>query len=152
MGPELRGKKVHLAPVPGSSADVLQQKRRMISKHYGLEPEFEVLSIVTDGRTLLQKAEDLKPDLIIVNLAMPQLNGLDACEIIKQKNHRVKVIFLTMTLDAEVAAEAFRRGASGYVPKHCGAEELLIAARRVLRGESYLSPCITRDTVEFLLR
>lgn len=117
-----------------------------------LEPEFEVLGIVANGRALLQSSLELKPDLIIVDIAMPQLNGLDAAEQIKHLLPSVKLVFLTMSLEAEVAAEAFRRGASGYVLKSSAAEELLTAIRRALKGESYLSPSITRDTVSFLLR
>jgi DNA-binding NarL/FixJ family response regulator len=117
-----------------------------------LEPEFQVVGLVSDGHALLKAAPELKPDVVIVDIAMPQLNGLDAGEQIKQKNHAIKLIYLTMNVRPDVAAEAFRRGASGYVLKHCTAEELIVAVRRVLRGESYLSPLITKDTVEFLLR
>ena len=117
-----------------------------------LEPEFEVVGTVSDGRALLQAAAELRPDVVILDISMPQLNGLDAGEQIKQKCRGTKLIFLTMMLGPDVAAEAFRRGASGYVLKHCNAEELVIAVRRVLRGESYLSPAITKDTVEYLLR
>jgi DNA-binding NarL/FixJ family response regulator len=117
-----------------------------------LEPEFDVVGTVSDGRALLQATAELRPDVVILDISMPQLNGLDAGEQIKQKSRGTKLIFLTMMLGPDVAAEAFRRGASGYVLKHCNAEELVIAVRRVLRGESYLSPAITKDTVEYLLR
>lgn len=117
-----------------------------------LEPEFEVVGIVCDGRALLQAATELRPDVVIVDIAMPQLNGLDAGEQIKAKNRAIKLIYVTMNARPDVAAEAFRRGASGYIVKHCTADELIGAVRRVLRGESYLSPLITKDTVDFLLR
>jgi DNA-binding NarL/FixJ family response regulator len=117
-----------------------------------LEPEFEVVAIVGDGRALLQMAAELKPDVVIVDIAMPQLNGLDAGEQVKHFLPSVKLVFLTMSLESDVAAEAFRRGASGYVVKTSAAEELILAIRRVLKGESYLSPMITQDTVNFLLR
>lgn len=117
-----------------------------------LEPEFEVVGVVADGRSLLQAVEKLVPDVVIADIAMPLLNGLDAGEQINKKNPAIKLIFLTMSLAPEVAAEAFRRGASGYVLKHCSADELLVAVRRVLHGESYLSPLITKDAVEYLLR
>lgn len=116
-----------------------------------LEPEFQVVGVVTDGRTLLKVASTLNPDVIILDIAMPQLNGLDAGEQIKHKMPSVKLVFLTMNLAAEVAAEAFRRGASAYVLKHSAAEELLTAVRKVVLGESYLSPLIARETVTFLL-
>jgi len=117
-----------------------------------LEPEFEVVGIVADGRSLVQAAAELHTNVVIADIAMPQLNGLDAGEQVKQKDHSVKLIYLTMNLRPEVAAEAFRRGASGYVLKHCSAEELVVAVRRVMRNESYLSPIITKDAVDFLLR
>jgi DNA-binding NarL/FixJ family response regulator len=117
-----------------------------------LEPEFDVVGTVSDGRALLHAAAELRPDVVILDISMPQLNGLDAGEQIKQKSRGTKLIFLTMMLGPDVAAEAFRRGASGYVLKHCNAEELVVAVRRVLKGESYLSPAITKDTVEYLLR
>lgn len=116
-----------------------------------LEPEFQVVDIVTDGRSLLKTAITLKPDVIVLDIAMPRLNGLDAGEQIKQKLPAVKLVFLTMNSAADVAAEAFRRGAAGYVLKHSAAEELLIAIRKVVQGESYLSPLIARETVTFLL-
>ncbi len=117
-----------------------------------LEPEFQVAAIVNNGRELLQMAESLKPDLVILDIAMPQLNGLDAGEQLKRMLPSCKVVFMTMNMEPEVAAEAFRRGASGYVVKSATAAELVTAVRRALRSESYLSPLITKDTVDFLLR
>jgi DNA-binding NarL/FixJ family response regulator len=116
-----------------------------------LEPEFEVVGIVTDGRSLVTTAAIVKPDVIILDIAMPQLNGLDAAEQLKNKVPSVRLVFLTMNLGAEVAAEAFRRGASAYVLKQSAAEELVIAIRKVMQGASYLSPLIARETVTFLL-
>ncbi len=116
-----------------------------------LEPEFEVLGVHTDGRALVQAALSLKPDLVLLDIGMPQLNGLDAGEQIKTKLPKTKLVYLTMNVAPEVVAEAFRRGASAYVLKQSAAEELLTALRRVLRGESYLSPLITRETVAHLL-
>jgi DNA-binding NarL/FixJ family response regulator len=117
-----------------------------------LEPEFEVVGVVADGRAMLRVAGELRPDVVIIDVAMPQLNGLDAGEQLLRRYPKTKLIFLTMSTTAEIAAEAFRRGGSAYVVKQSTADELLIALRRVLRGESYLSPLITKDTVEFLLR
>lgn len=117
-----------------------------------LEPEFQVVGIVADGRALLGAALERRPDVVLVDVGMPLLNGLDAGEQIKRHLPSVKLVFLTMEAAPELAAEAFRRGASGYVLKSSAAEELVTAIRRVLRGESYLSPQITRDTVNFLIR
>ena len=117
-----------------------------------LEPEFEVVGIVNDGRALLALAPQLKPDIIIIETSMPLLNGLDAGEQLRQLVPSAKLVYLSMKMDPEVAAEAFRRGASAYLPKNATAQELVSAIRQVRRGVSYLSPLITKDTVQFLLR
>ena len=117
-----------------------------------LESEYEVVATVSDGRALVRAATELRPHLIIVDVAMPILNGLDAGQQVKEFLPAVKLVYLTMNHDADLAAEAFRRGASGYLLKTCAASELTTAVREVLRGKSYLSPTIARDTVDFLLR
>jgi DNA-binding NarL/FixJ family response regulator len=116
-----------------------------------LEPEFEVVGIVTDGRSMVQAASTLKPDVIVVDISMQHLNGLDAGEQVKRNLPSAKLVFLTMNQSTEVAAEAFRRGASGYVLKQSAAEELVLAIRKVTQGDSYLSPLIARETMAFLL-
>lgn len=115
-----------------------------------LEAEFDVVGTVGDGRALLQSAVDLKPDVIVVDVAMPILNGLDAGQQVKQMVPAVKLVYLTMNPDPEVAAEAFRRGASGYLLKTCAADQMVIAVRKVLRGMSYLSPQLSEETVSYL--
>jgi DNA-binding NarL/FixJ family response regulator len=116
-----------------------------------LEPEFQVVGIVLDGRHLIAAAAELKPDIIILDIYMPHLNGLDAGEQVKQKMPGVKLVFMTMTKEADVAAEAFRRGASAYVLKQSAGDELLLAIRKVNQGASYLSPLIAKETVAYLL-
>jgi DNA-binding NarL/FixJ family response regulator len=117
-----------------------------------LEAEYEVVATVGDGRALVRVAATLKPQVIVIDIGMPLLNGLDAAQQIKQLMHSVKLVFLTMNPDADLAAEAFRRGASAYLLKTCAASELVVAVREVLKGKSYLSPAIAKDTVDFLLR
>ena len=117
-----------------------------------LEPEFQVIGIVTDGRCLVRSAVELKPDIVILDIYMPQLNGLDAAEQVKRKLPGVKLVFLTMTMSADVAAEAFRRGASAFVLKQSAGDELLLAVRKVKEGLSYLSPLLAKETVMFLQR
>jgi len=117
-----------------------------------LEPEYEIVGTVSDGRALVRASAELRPHLIIVDVAMPILNGLDAGQQVKEFYPSVKLVFMTMNHDADLAAEAFRRGASGYLLKTCAASELAIAVREVLRGKSYLSPTIAKSTVDFLLR
>lgn len=117
-----------------------------------LEPEFEVVAVVNNGRALLEVGAQIKPDVALVDIAMPRLNGLDAAEELRRLVPSIKIVFLTMNLDAQVAAEAFRRGASAYVVKNSAVDELLTAIREVLKGQSFLSPLITEDTVHVLLR
>lgn len=113
-----------------------------------LQSEFDVVGTVADGRTLVREAAELKPDVIIADIAMPVLNGLDAAVQIKQRMPAVKVIFLTMNPDPELAAEAFRRGGTGYLLKTSAATEMVISVREVLRGKTYLSPRISKDEVD----
>jgi DNA-binding NarL/FixJ family response regulator len=117
-----------------------------------LEADYEIVATVSDGRALVRAVAEFRPHLVIVDVAMPSLNGLDAAQQAKELMPSVKVVFLTMNHDADLAAEAFRRGASGYLLKTCAASELVVAVREVLRGKSYLSPMIAKDTVDFLLR
>jgi len=116
-----------------------------------LEPEFDVVATVGDGRALVKIAATLRPQVILVDIAMPLLNGLDAGYQVKQLLDSVKLVFLTMNTDPALAAEAFRRGASGYLLKTSSASELIVAIRQVLNGRSYLSPAIAKEAVNFLL-
>ena len=116
-----------------------------------LEPEFEVVGIVADGQALLEKAPDLKPDIIVLDVGMPLLNGLEAGKRIKSLVRTVKLVYLTMNNDLGIAAEAFRLGASGYLLKTSAAAELASAIREVLKGKLYVSPLITKDVDSFFL-
>jgi len=116
-----------------------------------LEPEYDVVATVGDGRALVRIATILKPQVIIIDIGMPLLNGLDAGYQVKQLLPSIKLLFLTMNTDPALAAEGFRRGASGYLLKTCAASELMVAVREVLKGRSYLSPAIAKETVEVLL-
>ena len=117
-----------------------------------LEPEYEVIGCVGDGRALLKKAVELKPDLVLVDVGMPLLNGLDAGRELKKIMPRVKLIFLTMNPDAEVASEALRIGASGYLLKNSRSEELLQAVRDAIRGASYVTPQIGHAMEQSFIR
>jgi DNA-binding NarL/FixJ family response regulator len=116
-----------------------------------LEPEFEVVGIVADGQALLEKAPDLKPDIIVLDVGMPLLNGLEAGRRIKSLVRTVKIVYLTMNNDLGIAAEAFRLGASGYLLKTSAAAELALAIREVLKGKQYVSPLITKDVDAFFM-
>ena len=108
-----------------------------------LEPEYEVIGCVGDGRALIKAVLELKPDLVLVDVGMPLLNGLDAGRELKKLAPRAKLIFLTMNPDPEVASEALRIGASGYLLKNSPGEELLKAVHNAVRGTSFVTPQIT---------
>jgi DNA-binding NarL/FixJ family response regulator len=116
-----------------------------------LEPDCEVVGAVADGRALLAAAPALRPDVVLLDVSMPLLNGLDAAAHLRRSMPEVKVIILTMNEDPEVAAAAFRAGASGYLLKNSAASELLLAIREVRNGRSYITPLATRGLVDTLL-
>ena len=109
-----------------------------------LQPEFDVVGTVADGRALLKAAGDLTPDVVVVDIGMPLLNGLDAGEQLKSLHPHIKVIYLTQNREPRFAIEAFRRQASGYLLKDSAASELTTAIRDALRGKTYVSPVIAR--------
>ena len=117
-----------------------------------LEPEFEVIAVVDNGRALLETGTRYHPDVALVDIGMPRLNGLDAGEALRRLVPHIKLVFLTMNMDAQVAAEALRRGAAAYIVKNSASLELLTAIREVLKGRLYLSPMITEETLHVLLR
>ncbi len=117
-----------------------------------LETEFDVVGVVGDGRALVRAAAQMKPDVVVIDIAMPILNGLDAGRQLKAILPAVKLVYLTMNTDVEVAAEAFRQGASGYLLKTCAASDIVLAVRDVLRGKSYISRALPRETIDFLRR
>jgi DNA-binding NarL/FixJ family response regulator len=117
-----------------------------------LEPDYTVVGAVSDGRALLAAAAELKPDVIVLDITMPLLNGLDAARQLKKTMPAIKLIFLTMNEDPDLASEAFRMGASGYLLKTSAASELSKAINEALSGRSYVTPHITQGMVESLIR
>jgi DNA-binding NarL/FixJ family response regulator len=115
-----------------------------------LAGDFDVVGVVGDGRAMVRAAVELKPDLILVDIGMPILNGLDAGRQVKKLLPAVKLIYLTLTADADVAAEVFELGASGYLLKTCGAGEMMLGVQEVLRGKTYLAKSISRHSVDSL--
>src|SRR5512139_3855160 len=114
-----------------------------------LEPEFELIGIVEDGRALLTAAEKQKPDVIVADISMPLLNGIEAVRQIKRTNEDIKVVFLTMHPDVTYAASAFEAGASGYVLKHSAPSELVTAIQTALRGKTYVTPLLAGELMQF---
>jgi DNA-binding NarL/FixJ family response regulator len=117
-----------------------------------LDTEFNVIGIVTDGRAMVREAVRQKPDFILVDVGMPILNGLDAGQQVKKVLPSVKLLYLSMKSDPEIVAEAFRRGGSGYLLKTCTSSQLVVAVREILRGKTYMSPTLPRETIGFLRR
>src|SRR5690349_6047363 len=105
-----------------------------------LEPQYQVIATVTDGRALIETALELKPDVVVVDVGMPLLNGLSAGQQLKQRMRKVKLVYVTMNEDPDVAAEALRTGASAYLLKSSAASELLKSIHEVLRGGTYVTP------------
>jgi DNA-binding NarL/FixJ family response regulator len=116
-----------------------------------LEPEFHVVGVFSDGQAVLAAVPELKPDVVVLDVGMPLMNGLEAGKRIKKLLRSVKIVYLTMNPDLGVAAEAFRGGASGYLLKTSAGSELVTAVRKVLKGERYVSPLVTNDAEAFFL-
>ncbi len=116
-----------------------------------LKDSFELVGIVHDGRALLTAANQLRPDVIVTDISMPLLNGLDAVRQIKSSNPKARIIVLTMHPEPQLAVEAFRAGASGYELKTAAGENLATAIREVAQGRNYLSPLVTKDMISVLL-
>ncbi len=116
-----------------------------------LEPEFEVVAIVKDGRALVRAYSELNPDLVVADISMPLLNGIDAAEQIRESYPKARIVFLTMNTDRELAARAFRAGATGYVLKVSAASELVKAVRATFSGSQYISPVLTKTDVPHFL-
>jgi DNA-binding NarL/FixJ family response regulator len=117
-----------------------------------LEPEFEVVGMVPDGRALVHVAAQLKPDVILVDIGMPKLNGLDAGRQLKKLLPSTKIIVVTMSEDTDIAAEALRECASGYLLKSSAGSELVKAIASVLRGKTYVTPRIEAKQLEAFVR
>ena len=112
-----------------------------------LEPDFTVLATVADGRTLVAKALELRPDVIVMDISMPLLNGLDAGRQLIAQLPDTKLIYLTMNHDQDIIAEALKIGATGFLIKSCEIAELLKGIRTVLSGKPYITPLVTADRV-----
>lgn len=112
-----------------------------------IEQEFEVVGTFDDGVTLVEGAPALNPNIIVLDIGMPNMNGLNAGRRLKQLIPTVKLIYLTMNQDPDIAGEAFRLGASAYLLKNSQAPELLQALHQVARGGSYVTPLLTKDMV-----
>ena len=112
-----------------------------------LAGEFDIVGSVQDGRALVDQAATLRPDVIVADISMPQLNGIEAARQIKKTDQNIKIVFLTMHPDATYAANAFEAGASGFVLKHSAPSELITAIREAMKGQTYVTPLIAGDLI-----
>lgn len=112
-----------------------------------LEADFDLVGVASNGKELVEAAAALKPDVILLDISMPLMNGLEAARLLKQRDGKALLIFLTMHKDPSYVKEAFRAGASGYVLKHSAGTELVSAVHEVLRGNFYLSPLASKSTL-----
>jgi len=116
-----------------------------------LKDTFDLVGVVHDGRALLEAAEAQRPDVIVTDISMPLLNGLDAIKQIRARRPHAKVIILTMHRETQLAVDAFRAGASGYLLKVSPAEELVTAIHEVAQGRAYVTTLLSKDLITLLL-
>ena len=112
-----------------------------------LEGEAEIVATANDGQQLVERVRQHRPDIVVSDINMPGMSGLDAMRRLKADGLRSKFIFLTLHTDSRLASEAMRAGASGYLLKHAAAEELIEAIHAVMAGHTYLTPLMTRDVL-----
>jgi DNA-binding NarL/FixJ family response regulator len=117
-----------------------------------LTPEFELLGIVEDGRVLVEEAKKLRPDVIVADITMPHLNGIDALAQLKKHDPGVKLVFLTMHREVAYARRALEAGAFGFVLKHSAPDELVTAIRAALQGQKYITPAMAGEVLESIQR
>ena len=116
-----------------------------------LKDTFDLVGVVNDGRALLEGVESLRPDVVVTDLSMPLLNGMDAVRQIRARHPAVKIVILTMHRETELAAEAFRAGASGYLLKISPGEELITAIHQVALGRAYVTTLLAKDLITLLM-
>jgi DNA-binding NarL/FixJ family response regulator len=133
---------------------MLADDHRLVREAFAslLDVACDVVGVVGDGRALLEAASELRPDIVVLDVSMPLLNGLDAGRQLKRLMPEVKLVFLTVSEDPDLAAVAFRAGASGYLLKNSAASELLMAIQEVFEGRSYVTPLSTQGLIGSFLR
>lgn len=132
---------------------LLADDYKMVAEALGslLKDSFDLVGIVGDGRSLLEQAARLKPDVIVTDIYIPLLNGVDALKELRSCGIDSKVVFLTGHADPKLAAETFRAGASGFLSKQSAAEELIQAIQQVAQGRLYVTPLIEKEMIVLLL-
>jgi len=113
-----------------------------------LDGEFDVVGIVEDGREMVEAAKRLRPDVIVADISMPHLNGIDALAILRREGVQTRVVFVTMHKDVDYARRALDEGASGFVLKYAARDELMVAVHAALDGETYLTPALAGEVLQ----
>ena len=113
--------------------------------------DFDIVGVASDGRAMVEMARQSRPDVIVTDISMPHLNGIDAARILRKESISAKLLFLTMHADLPLVEEAFRAGASGYILKLCAAEEFIKAIKCVAKGAVYITPLLAGDLISTLL-
>jgi DNA-binding NarL/FixJ family response regulator len=116
-----------------------------------LRQDFDVVGVARDGRMMIEMAKNKKPDVIVTDISMPHLNGIDAARILRKDLRSSRFVFLTMHADLPLVEEAFRVGASGFVLKMCDAGEFVKAIHSVARGSTYITPLLAGDLISVLM-
>ncbi|SPF55393.1 Response regulator containing a CheY-like receiver domain and an HTH DNA-binding domain [Candidatus Sulfopaludibacter sp. SbA4] len=116
-----------------------------------LKDTFDLVGVVHDGRALVEAVEKLRPDVVVTDISMPLLNGLDAIQQIRARHPDTRIIVLTMHGETQLAVDAFRKGASGYLLKVSPGEELITAITQVAQGRSYITSLLAKDLITVLL-
>ena len=142
----------------GALDHLLQRRGEVLQQHdhfrtgiaqLVLELDYDLVGIVEDGRALLEAADRLMPEVVVADVSMPLLNGIEAVRQLKKKNPDVAVVFLTMHMDVAYAASAFEAGAAGYVLKHSAPSELLTAIKSALKGQTYITPLLAGELLAY---
>jgi DNA-binding NarL/FixJ family response regulator len=115
-----------------------------------IQQEFDVVGVARDGRAMVNIARERHPKVIVTDISMPHLNGLDAARILAKEGNSARLLFMTMHTDLPLVTEAFRSGAAGYILKVCGADEFVKAIRCVAEGNTYITPLLAGDLVSTL--
>jgi DNA-binding NarL/FixJ family response regulator len=121
-------------------ADLFDEIRRL------LEPQFDVVATAQDGLSALSLAKDLKPDVLVLDISMPRVSGIEAARKLRQQDPTAKIVFLTMHQDPDIVQAAFKTGALGYVLKMAARSELVVALKEVLAGRSFVSSRLRQQT------
>ena len=116
-----------------------------------LRRDFEVVGVARDGRTMIEIAKEKRPDVIVTDITMPNLSGIDAARMLRQDIPSIKILFLTMHSDLPLVREAFRVGASGFVLKICDLSELVKAIHSIAKGSTYITPALAEDLISILI-